>query len=142
MKKLFEQLDEASLRMGAVVILAGMLNDGHAMADPLRELLEDEDDEALKQCFPDLPPLVLAERDEDQDLWREAFHEWALDSQKLGFLIRFERPVMAWSADGQAASFSWGRYGVAWLYGDTLAKAVARGKQWAKEREAAEKAAI
>lgn len=40
MKKLYKRLDEATLRMDSVVLLAGMLNDGMAMADPLRELLE------------------------------------------------------------------------------------------------------
>ena len=139
MKKLYKRLDEATLRMDSVVLLAGMLNDGMAMADPLRELLESEDDETLQRCFPDMPAALLAERD-DEDLFRESFCDWAYRSGKWGFAVQFARPVMDWSKRGDGASFSWGYYNTAWLYADTLAQAVARGVKWAREREASEKA--
>lgn len=139
MKKLYEQLDEYTLRMDAVVLLAGMVNDGDAMADPLRELLEDEDDETLQRCFPDMPAELLAERD-DEDLFRESFCWWANASGKWGFAVKFARPVMTWNAAGDSSSFTWGRYNTAWLYGDTLDEVVRRGKQWGMEREKTEKA--
>lgn len=139
MKKLYERLEDATLRMECVVLLAGMLNDGSAMADPLRELLEDEDDDTLRQCFPDMPAALLADRD-DEDLFRESFCEWANDTGKWGFAVQFARPVMDWNSKGDISVFSWGHYNTAWLYGDTLAQAVALGVKWAREREAAEKA--
>lgn len=139
MKKLYEQLEDATLRMDAVLVLAGMLNDGTALADPLRELLEDEDDDTLRRCFPDMPAAMLEDR-EDFDEFLEGFCWWANDHEKWGFAVKFARPVMTWNQAGDSASFSWGRYNTAWLYGDTLAQAVRRGKQWASEREKAEKA--
>lgn len=138
MKKLHEQLQDATLRMDAVVLLAGMLNDGEAMPDPLRELLDSEEDSALAACFPDMPPALLADRD-DEELFRESFAMWASDTGKLGFVVKFARPVMKWNEAGDSATFSWGFYNTSWLYGDTLAQVVARGKQWARDREAAEK---
>jgi hypothetical protein len=139
MKKLYERLDDATMRMENVVLLAGMLNDGMAMADPLRELLDSEDDETLQQCFPDMPAALLAERD-DEALFRESFCEWAYRTNKWGFAVQFARPVMEWNAKCDSASFSWGYYKTAWLYGDTLEQAVKRGIQWARGREAAEQA--
>jgi hypothetical protein len=139
MKKLYERLNDVTMRMENVVLLAGMLNDGVAIAEPLRELLESEDDETLQRCFPDMPAALLAERD-DEDLFLESFFDWAHRTNKWGFAVQFARPVMQWNKQGDAASFSWGYYNTAWLYADTLDAVVALGLQWADEREAAEKA--
>lgn len=139
MKKMYEQLEEAMLRMDAVVVLAGMLNDGDAMADPLRELLEEEDDSTLQDCFPDMPASLLADRD-DEALFRDSFSWWATQEGKRGFAVKFARPVMTFRSVGGSASFSWGHYHTAWLYGDTLNEAVQRGLQWANELEATDQA--
>lgn len=140
MKKLYEDLGQHTLRMDAVILLAGMLNDGMAISDPLLELLEDEEDDVLRRCFQDIDERVIAARDDGDDEWREAFMDWAYRTGKWGFVIQFARPVMEWSPDLRGAGFSWGYYNTTWVYGDTLAQAVARGKKLAKEREAVEKA--
>lgn len=142
MKKLYYDLDQHTLRMDAVILLAGMVNDGMALPDPLRELLKDEEDDVLRRCFPDMPERVIAARDESEEEWIEVFMDWQNLAGKWGFVIQFARPVMDWSPDLRGAGFSWGYYNTTWVYGDTLAQAVARGKKWAKEREAAEKAKV
>lgn len=138
MKKLYERLADATLRMECVVLLAGMVNDGDSMADPLSNLLEEVDDKTLQECFPDMPAALLADRD-DEELFRESFCWWASETGKWGFAVQFARPVMTLTKSG-GASFSWGHYYTTWRYGDTLAQAVARGVAWAKERDAADKA--
>lgn len=137
---LYDQLDQQTVRMDQIILLAGMLNDGDAMADPLRELLEDEDDKTLQQCFPDMPANLLACRDDDGDLWLEEFSSWAFHADKWGFLIKFARPVMKWAADERSSTYSWGYYATCWAYGETLEEAIAKGLEWAQQREAAEKA--
>ena len=137
MKTIYDRLNDATLRMESMVLLAGMLGDGDSLPDVLSELLEDDPD-TLAKCFPDMPK-ALASCEESDD-FKESFMDWAYRSNKYGFVIQFARPVMDWSADGKSAGFSWGYYNTAWLYGDTLEEAVERGLQWAREREAAEKA--
>ena len=139
MEKLREQLADATLRMDAVLLLAGMLNNGDAVAEPLSELLADDLDESdMQRCFPGIPPALLDEMDDERE-FRDSFCAWAIDSGKLGFVVKFARPVMTWNLQADAASYSWGRYNTAWLYADTLDEVMARGLEWADEREAAEK---
>lgn len=140
MKTIYKQLDVLTVRMEKVFLLAGMLNDDDAMPDQFRDFLEFGDDDELRRCFPDMPESVLAERDNGDDAWRDAFIDWAHKAEKLGFMIQFARPLMRWSPNLQDGTYSWGHYSTRWVYGDTLAQAVALGKKWANEREAAEKA--
>lgn len=140
MEKLREYLNDATLRMDAVLLLAGMLNNGDAVAGPLSEMLADDLDESgMRRCFPGSPPALLDEMNDERGFC-ESFCEWAIDTGKLGFVVKFARPVMTWNLKADASSFSWGRYNTAWLYADTLDEVVARGLEWAAEREAAEKA--
>lgn len=140
MEKLREQLDDATLRIDAVLLLAGMLNNGDAVAEPLSELLADDLDKSdMQRCFPGIPPTLLDAMDDERE-FLDSFCAWAIDASKLGFVVKFARPVMTWSLDVDAASYSWGLYNTAWLYGDSLDEVVARGLAWAAEREAAEKA--
>ena len=139
MSNLYDKLNDASIRIGQIILLAGMINDGYDVADPLRELLEEEDDKILINCFPDMPSAILEYRD-DEEMFKEEFASWALRANKLGFLIQFDRPVMRYSADGEHASYSWGHYSQGWVYGDTLEEAVDKGLEWAAKREATEKA--
>ena len=138
-KDLYEKLDEATMRMSQIILLAGMLNDGDALPDPLRELLEEEDGKTLRECFPDMPAAMLDGR-EDEEMFCEDFVCWAHQTKKLGFVIQFDRPVMKYAADGRSAGYSWGHYARHLAYGDTLEEAVAKGMEWAYKREASEKA--
>jgi hypothetical protein len=139
MKDLHEKLDDATLRMSQIILLAGMLNDGDALPDPLQEFLEEEADKTLRECFPDMPESMLDGRDEER-MFKEEFACWAHQAGKLGFVIQFDRPVMRRSPSGKSATFSWGYCMQHWAYGDTLEDAVAKGLEWAQKREAYEKA--
>ena len=139
MKHLHEKLDDATVRMSQIILLAGMLTDGDALPDPLCDLLEEADDKTLRECFPDMPAALLDDR-ENKELFREDFMCWVFQAGKLGFVIQFDRPVMRYAADGRSTGYSWGHYAQHWAYGDTLDEAVAKGLEWAYKREAAEKA--
>ena len=139
MKSLYDQLDQNALRMEQIILLAGMLSDGEAMADPLRDLLEDESDKTIRQCFPDMPEQLLQCRDSDGDCWTGEFFQWAIGAEKFGFLVQFARPVMRYFSGGNLSSYSWGHYATFWAYGDTLETAVAKGLEWSQQRERDEK---
>lgn len=135
--KLRDQLEQATARIDAMVCLAGMLCDGNALSDPLTELLEERDD-ALKRCFPDMPPWLLEVVESDDPL-EEAFGEWATEAGKLGFALKFATPVMK-PVGKDCSTYSWGRYSTTWVYGDTLHQAVKLGLTWVAERRRSEQA--
>lgn len=140
MKRLVEQMDEANLRMGQLFLLAGMMPEADSLPDRLRQLLEEEDSGAIRQCFPDIPEVYIHALENDPaDQWVEQFVSWAFDAGKLGFLIQFERPVRRLLNDGISFSYSWGYYRQYLAYGDSLDEAVAKGLEWAKRAEASEK---
>lgn len=141
MKDLYEKLDNAAIRISKIILLAGMLNDGEALAEPLSDLLEKEDDKTLLKCFPDMPAAMLDDR-ENKNLFQENFMDWAFRTGKLGFVLQFDRPVMRHADDGRSASYSWSYYSQHLAYGDTLDEAVAKGLEWAHEREELEKAKV
>jgi hypothetical protein len=140
MKDICEKLEDATIRMSQIILLAGMINDGDALSDPLRDMLEEAADATLRDCFPGMPQALLDSREEDEAMFREEFSCWAMDANKLGFLIQFDRPVMRYSADGASASYSWGHYAQHWVYGDTLEEAIGKGVEWSGRREEVEKA--
>lgn len=136
MKHIYDALSDATIRMDQMVLLAGMVNDGYSLPDPLRDLLND-DPEVLLQCFKDMPQLIASL--EDVDAFIESFMHWAWDTGKWGYVIQFARPVMEWGPDGNSASFSWGYYRTTWVYSDSLEGAVAQALEWAAAQEREEK---
>jgi len=140
-KDIFNKLDEATVRMEQIILIAGMINDGECLPDPLRNFLEEEGKKTLQRCFPDAPASLLEDADDgDYEVFREHFAEWMYESKKLGFLIQFARPVMRYSDNAKSSTYSWGYYATHWVYGDTLEAAVTEGLEWAAKREAKEKA--
>ncbi len=140
MKTILSKIDDATIRMEQIILLAGMINDGYALSGPLRDFLDEEDSNVFQSCFPDAPAELLEEADDGDGLFSDHLFEWIQESGKLGFLIQFARPVMRYSDSGMSAAYSWGYYATRWVYGDTLDAAVAKGLDWAAEREAKEKA--
>ena len=136
MDKLFEKLSDATARLEQVICIAGALGDGMAMADPLRELL-DEDDDTLTKCFGKMPDWLteaLGDRHEAAD----AFFQWATDTAHLGFAIQIATPVMTPHGKG-SASYSWGYYSTRWVYADTFDSAVDAGIAWVEDCRKKEK---
>ncbi len=139
LQALWLQLGQAMMRIDAVVLLAGMLDVGGDLADPLEDLLAGEP-RRLKECFPAMPDEIAAI--EEFGDFKAAFLRWAADSQLLGYALCFARPVITWRADGHIKNACWSHYATVWLYGETLDEAVARGMAWAKVREADERAMV
>lgn len=136
MKELFERLDVATARMDQVISIAGAIGGASgAIAGPLGELLE-EDDDTLCKCFGKLPEWLTDELGTGGA--GEAFTEWALRENKLGFAVQIATPVMEHHEDG--STYSWGYYRTKWVYGDTFEAATNAGLAWvADERESEKK---
>lgn len=135
MKELFERFDEATARLEQVISIAGAI--GGACGDvarPLTDLLE-EDEDTLRKCFGDLPEWLIEEL--DSRAAGEAFAEWALRENKLGFVVQIATPVM--EHHGDSSSYSWGYYRTAWVYGDTFEDAVNAGLAVVAEQRTSEK---
>lgn len=134
--QLYEQLEQATARIEQLLHIGGMVAGSDSMPDPLRDLL-DEDDETLTMVFPGLPDWVkeaMSDRDEGPD----AFHQWVHDSGALGFVVQFATPLMRDLDSPGCGTFSWGSYYTHWVYGDTLEQAIERGLAWVDERRARE----
>lgn len=128
MLELADNILDATARIEQIIWLPGAIGDGSSLAQPLRDLLE-ETDEELHRCFGKLPDWlmrVLHNKD-----GKEAFAEWANSAGKAGFVIQIATPVMTPHAYG--ASFSWGHYRTEWIYGDTIIDAVSIGLNWVEQ---------
>lgn len=141
MKSIFEKLDSEEARVEQVIWLAAMLGPVAArVAEPLDEFLS-EDIERVQELFPDMPAAVAEEL--EWSLGQEAddvFREWAIEAGRLGFLLQIATPVMTWDSGCRSSTFSWGRYRTAWVYGDTLDEALAKGLEFVASRRVAEQA--
>jgi len=138
MKLQHDRLEDAELRMEVVLLLAGMLNGGAELSEPLLKLLDEEDDDALIRCFPSIPKELLAARHEDTEIWHEEFFRWAVSTNLLGYVVQFATPVM--KHRGLGSMFTWGHFYTRWVYGDTMNDVVKLGLAWAEERRSAERA--
>lgn len=141
-QRLFEQLEQLTLRVNEVIYLGGMLGDGDSLAEPLQELLEDDTDE-VEKLFPELSALL--EQSDDVRVIHEEVTSWLLRHRKLGYVVQFATPVMEQHPPPKgfkyfSASYSWGYYQTARFYGETMAQAMRQGMGWARECRKAEKA--
>jgi hypothetical protein len=132
-KEFAQQLEDATARIEALLHIGGMLTDGDSIPDPLRELLEDSDDEDLAKLFPGIPGWIT-ESLADGDF--SDFAGWVHREGRLGFLVQFATPVMR--GNESCRTYSWGHYGTRWIYAETLEKAVTLGLKWVTERRAKE----
>lgn len=141
-QRLFEQLEQLTLRVNEVIYLGGMLGDGDSFAEPLQELLED-DTEELEKLFPELR--VLLDQIDDVRGIHEEVASWLLRNRKLGYVVQFATPVMEQHPPAKgfkyfSATYSWGYYQTARFYGETVGQAMRQGMRWARECRKAEKA--
>jgi hypothetical protein len=134
MRNLQTKLADATLRMDKVIVLAGALTDPECPCNELREFIEDEDEETLRQLFPKAPN-DLFEESCSETSWQ--FCEWLSDSGTLGFLVQFATPVMRRTSK-TSRSFSWGHYYTEWVYAETLEVAAEKGLAWAAKKRAEE----
>lgn len=138
MRKLFNRLDDATVRFEQMICLAGALASIDSYPDALSDLFDEEDDETLIGIFGKLPKYLLNAREEGgAEFFGECFTEWAVKTNHLGFLIQFATPVM--KHHGSGSSYSWGFYSTKWVYGNTFDEAVDAGFAWVADRRLAEK---
>lgn len=134
--EIHEALCENTIRFERVIYLAGATAYASSLAQDLRHFLDDEDDKTVIQAFPGFPASL---RDDEDDAL-ELSAEWLINEQRLGFLVQVATPVMLHSKASTGCSFSWGRYTVEWVYGETMDEVVAKAIAWADKRRRAEKA--
>jgi hypothetical protein len=137
MNKLLEKLDDATARLEQVICIAGAIGDGMSFAEPLRGFLV-EDLDTMRKCFGTFPESVFdsLESDDNQEI-AEAFSEWAIETDHLGFVVQIATPVMTPRGE-DSNSYSWGYYSTRWVYADTFDGAVDAGLLWVDERRKAE----
>lgn len=124
-----EKLHDEKMRVGSTIWLAGTLADGTEDVAPFEDFwLDLRDGGELLQVFPDAPP-ELVELADGGDSASDELPIWLLESRKLGFLLRFETPVIEKPKNG-CRTFSWGMYTAQWAYGDTLDDACEKGLKW------------
>lgn len=129
MLELADKLQEFSARIDNIIWLPGAIGDGDAIAESLKEMLE-EDFDTLDRCFGVLPNWL-----KDALQYRDgvhAFAEWANEMGLAGFVIQMATPVMTHSSP-TSSTFSWGHYKTEWIHGDTLLDAVAAGLAWVQQ---------
>lgn len=111
-----------------------------APSDALNCFVEEEifhqPDHPLFEQWPTLREFADADESDPEQVI-EAIQE----SGDRGFLIQVARPVMKYSPEGNAYSFSWGYYNTAWIYAPFFEVALNRAADWARERDLSERAA-
>jgi hypothetical protein len=130
----YEEIANLTLRVDYVIPLRLAIMSG-AAEDQLREFI-DQDLMDAKQVLEACPKLrkindMMGIEDEDIDLALEAIEDEKID----GVLIRVSRPIMDYWPNG-SASFSWGAYNTATLYGKSMDSALAAAVAWANELDA------
>lgn len=121
---LLSQLSEETVRIDTLIHIGMSINDGDAMADPLLDFWNDEDEEVIDAVFPD----CIAECP-CSEVWE--FAEYLFSNNKLGFLAKVATPVMRVDKTTRSTQFSWGHYIVSWVYGETLEEVAEKGLAWA-----------
>lgn len=135
-RTLLERLQNATARLDQVICIAGAIAAEDEITDSLSDLL-DEGENVLRKCFGEIPQSLIDELgDRDNASW--AFSEWAINENKLGFVVQIATPVMEHHGD-DCETYSWGYYRTAWVYGETFDDAVDAGLAWVEKQRASEK---
>lgn len=131
MRSLLDRLEDASARFEQVICIAGAITED-TITDPLRDFLDDCDDRLI-ECFGEaIQPLL------DEGSLDDVFGEWAIDNNRLGFLICVATPIMEHFEDGVSQG-SWGYYATSWVYGDTFDEAVQNAFHFVESRRERER---
>ena len=126
MKALTNKLNEETVRIERIILIAGAITDG-ALSDDLNEFLDDEDEETITKCLGEIPDYVDIEGHGYSR--NDSVSEWLFQTGKLGFLVQFATPVME-PTSHNSRSFSWGHYRLKWVYAETIEEAITSGMKW------------
>jgi hypothetical protein len=129
MKTIYTSLNDATARLGIVISIAGAVAADDALSDDLNDFLAQQTFEEIEDCLGKLP-------DDLKDVWEfdEEICDWAIQNNKLGFIVEIHTPDMS------RGHFSWGNYFTKWVYGDSFEEAVAKGLEWVASVRAKEQA--
>ena len=149
-REIFDRLFEATVRIEKILYLGGVDDpDEVDHFGPWHEFLEEFDDHSIKsiaKTMPWLKGMTVAKFQKKFDLDDEevgkGFVYAAMERGHFGFLIEVAHPVMTYSKGHSGASFSWGHYGTAWFYGETIEDALPHIEAWAADRDAKEKSKV
>jgi len=133
---MLERFDDATARMDQCICIAASLGDADCVSDSLAEFLMSSDDQ-LKRLFPSIPKRILSS---GCDI-KEAFSEWAINNNMLGWLVCISTPVMTPREKG-GRMYSWGYTTQLWSYGDTLEAAVDAGFEMVAQERKSESAKV
>lgn len=134
-KQTMQRLDEATARIEQIIYIAAAFSE-ETLSEQLSDALEDP--ESLLKSIDKKPKWLQRLIDDGEYIDAEAFIEWvACQGGPLGFLVEIATPVMK-PHDAHSASFSWGYFNTAWVYGETVDEAMDKGLAWVAERRAAE----
>jgi hypothetical protein len=134
--QLLQRMQDACARVESMVLIAAALSDAARVPEALEDFLDEEIDDVERTFGRSLPPSLrkcLGNAGQRGD----AFQEWAVDNDMLGFLVKVATPVMEWDATG--ASFSWGYYTTRWVYGETMETAIEAGLSWVEQQRKEER---
>lgn len=128
MSNIVERFLEANARTEEVIFLGGVLEPECAPSS-LEDFFEDQVDQLVEIFGASASELTGV-----PEVWE--FQQWLIDSDKLGYLVKFATPVM------DRPSFSWGCYRTHWVYGDTFEAALDAGFAWIESMRDRERNAV
>jgi hypothetical protein len=105
---------DSHTRIEKIVWIKPLINTSSSIEDfdEFVEELDVDPDLEIYKNIPRLKDLYIYE----ENLSSEDVLEYMNDIDMRGFLILAARPVMKYGDDKKSASYSWGRYHIAWLY--------------------------
>ncbi len=128
MSNIVERFADAVARTEEVIFLGGALDLDNA-PEALDEFFEDQVDQLVEIFGANASELTGV-----PEVWE--FQQWLIDSDKLGYLVKFATPVM------DRSRFSWGCYRTRWVYGDTFEAALDAGFAWVESMRDRERNAV
>lgn len=135
--------EDHELRFDKMFWIPSMLH-ASDLPDSVDELIEDLEMGTRCPLLQQLPwlQIFLAGLEDGERPYeiREKLREQLYEVKDRGFIVQAARPVHEYHADGKSASYSWGHYNTAWLYGATLEGVIAEAISWADGLSAKEKA--
>lgn len=141
---LMDRMDEATVAVETILHLGALVASGDKRNDAFEDFIQDFDEHTVKALKESLPfvgkfweVLQKEDRMDDDEENAAEFLQVACDSGLLGFLVQVAHPVMEYEKSGKSASFSWGHYNTAWVYGESMPEVVGKAIVWAEKLDKA-----
>lgn len=133
-QEISERLFDATIRIESILHIGGIDSPEEHSFDSVEKFIEDFDDNTIKTLKQDMPWLKEPSDDEDLEEAGQEFFYTARDRGLWGFIVKVAHPVMDFHNPGtekESAGFTWGHYGTAWFYGESLEEVLPKAEAWA-----------